>query len=223
MVFTSKGKVGLGGFDLWCSLWNGHRWTRPINLGNTINTPGNETNPVFYHKSLIFTSDSIPGSQPGKHLYACFLPEASSIDEIIFDSYVVQPLPLPINDNDMNIAFHYPSEQGWWISSRSGHKELYSFSGQLDGVMLSGTVTDVYNKPLPNVNVKIALNGRTTASTISDNNGHYELYVLPNDNYLLQASLSGHFNYEQKRPVARTTERLLVNSLQQDIQPQTLI
>lgn len=220
MVFTSKGKVGLGGYDLWCSLWNGHRWTRPINLGNTINTPGNEINPVFYHDFLIFTSDSIPNSRPGNHLYAFYLHEASSIDEIIFDSYTVQSLPYPINGsgNDMNMAFHTPTSQGWWMSSRSGKRELYSFIGELTGVMISGTVTDDLGRPLPQVHVKINQNGRIIASTTSDSNGHYQLFVLPNDDYILQASHNGYFNFEQEIPVVRTTERLLINSLTQNIQ-----
>ena len=220
MVFTSMGKVGLGGYDLWCSLWNGHRWTRPINLGNTINTPGNETSPVFYNDFLIFTSDSIPNSQPGKHIYSCFLREASSIDEIIFDTYTVQPLPYPINGNgnDMNIAFHQPSSQGWWVSTRSGQKELYTFTGQLDAVMVSGIVTDIHNQPLPHATIKMILHNRTAATTTSDNNGHYQLLVLPNDDYLLQASLNGYFNYEQELPAIRTTERLLITPLSYNIQ-----
>lgn len=220
MIFTSMGKVGLGGYDLWCSLWNGHRWTRPINLGNTINTPGNETNPVFYNNFLIFTSDSIPNSQPGKHLYAFFLREASSIDEIIFDSYTVQPLPYPINGNgnDMNIAFHHPTSQGWWVSTRSGQKELFSFTGQLDAVMVSGIVTDIHRRPLPQATIKMMLNNRIVASTTADGNGHYQLLVLPNDDYVLQASLSGYFNYEQTLPVIRTTERILISSFPQNIQ-----
>ena len=220
MIFTSMGKVGLGGYDLWCSLWNGHRWTRPINIGNTINTPGNETNPVFYNNFLIFTSDSIPNSQPGKHLYAFFLREASSIDEIIFDTYTIQPLPYPINGNgnDMNIAFHHPTAQGWWVSTRSGQKELYSFTGQLDAVMVSGTVTDIYQRPLPHATIKMTLHNRTTATTSSDSNGHYQLLVLPNDDYILKASLSGYFYYEQEIPAIRTTERLLITPLPHNIQ-----
>ena len=219
MVFTSKGKVGLGGYDLWCSLWNGHRWTRPINLGNTINTPGNETNPVFYHNYLIFSSDSITNGLPGTHLYAFYLREASSIDEIIFDTYTIQPLAYPINGsgNDMNIAFHHPTSQGWWVSTRSGQHELYTFKGQLDGVMVSGTVTDNHNRPLPRATITITLNGRTTAATLTDSSGHYQLFVLPNNDYILQASLDGFFNYQLPLPVVRTNERLLINSHQQDI------
>ena len=224
MVFTSKGKVGLGGYDLWCSLWNGHRWTRPINLGNTINTPGDETNPVFYHNFLIFTSDSIPNRQPGRHLYAFYMHETSSIDEIIFDTYTIQPLPYPINNGgeDMNMAFHFPTSQGWWITSRSGKRELYSFIGGLTGVMVSGVVANNFGHPLSGANVKITLNGRLTTSTTSDSNGHYQLYVLPNDDYILQASLDGHYNIEQELPVVRTNERLLINTLTQNIQLRTL-
>jgi hypothetical protein len=224
MIFASQGKVGLGGYDLWCSLWNGHRWTRPINLGNTINTPGNETNPVFYHNFLIFTSDSIPNTQPGRHLYAFHMRETSTIDEIIFDSYTIQPLPYPINSHgeDMNLAVHLPSSQGWWISSRSGKRELHTFSGELAGVLVAGTVADNHGRPIPNTIVKISLNGRTVANTTSDTNGYYQLYVLPNDDYILQASQGGHFNFEQEIPVIRTTERLLVNTLTQNIQLHTL-
>ena len=224
MVFTSKGKVGLGGYDLWCSLWNGHRWTRPINLGNTVNTPGNETNPTFYNNYLIFSSDSMPNSTPGFHLYAFYLRDASSIDEIIFDTYTIQPLPYPINSehNDMNMAFHTASSQGWWISNRTGQRELYSFEGQLDGVYVSGIVTDVHNTPIPQANVKITLNGRIVASTLTDKNGKYQLFVLPNDDYLLQASHSGYFNYEKDVSIVRTTERLLINSFQNDIQLSSL-
>lgn len=224
MVFTSKGKVGLGGYDLWCSLWNGHRWTRPINLGNTVNTPGNETNPTFYQNYLIFTSDSMPHSTAGNHLYALYMHDAATIDEIIFDTYTIQPLPYPINSehNDWNMAFYPAYAQGWWITNRSGQRELYSFKGRLDGIMVSGTIFDVHNTPIPNANIQITLNGRIVASTQSDKSGNYQMFVLPNNNYLLQASLSGYFNYEKEISIVRTTERLLINSLQNDIQLSSL-
>ena len=84
--------------------------------------------------------------------------------------------------------------------------------------MISGTVADDWGRPLPQSNVKINQNGRIIASTNSDSNGHYQLFVLPNDDYILQASHNGYFNFEQEIPVVRTTERLLINSLTQNIQ-----
>ena len=221
MIFSSNGKVGLGGYDLWCSLWNGHRWTRPINLGNMINTPGNDINPVFYNNYLIFASDSVPNNKPGYHLYSLYIREASSIDEIIFNTYTIQPLPYPINSdgNDANIAFDHTTHQGWWVSTRSGNRELYSFTGKLEGVMLSGNITDKYQRPVSNASIKLCLHGQTIARTVSDSEGFYELFVAPDDDYILQVSSDGYFSQETKIPLVRASElRLLINPLTHNIQ-----
>ena len=41
--FISERKGGEGRSDIWVSYKSGNSWTKPENLGNTINTPGNET------------------------------------------------------------------------------------------------------------------------------------------------------------------------------------
>lgn len=212
MIFSSQGKVGLGGYDLWCSLWNGRRWTRPINLGNTINTSGNDINPTFYDNYLVFASDSGSLSAPGYHLYSVRMRQASSIDEIIFENYIVQPLPMPINglSNDMNIAFDRSSNHGYWITNRSGRSELYAFSGQLDGVMLSGGVADNYGRAVPNASVSVLLDGRLVNMSHTDSMGHYSLFLLPDDDYRLLVSKDGYFKYEDELPILRANEDLLV-------------
>ena len=212
MIFASRGKVGLGGFDLWCSLWNGHRWTRPINMGNIINTPGNDINPVFYHNYLVYSSDSIPGSKPGYHLYAVRLREATGIDDIIFDTYTIQALPEPVNStaNDMNIAFSTATNQGFWISNRTGSRQLYSFNGLLEGITLSGTVTDNRNIPIPDADIRIFLNGRLANSTRSDSTGHYHLFVLANDNYQIQVVKNNFYHYETTLALVHDSQRQLL-------------
>ena len=212
MVFSSRGKVGLGGYDLWCSLWNGHRWTRPINLGNTINTSGNDINPAFYGNYLVFASDSGSLSAPGYHLYSVRMRQANTIDEIIFENYTVQPLPAPINGagSDMNIAFDRPAERGYWVSNRSGRNELYSFSGQLDGVRLSGVVADNYGRPVPCAAVGVLLHGRLVNKAQTDILGRYSLFLLPEDDYRLNVSKDGYFKYDVEVPVLRANEDLLV-------------
>lgn len=217
MIFTSRGKVGLGGYDLWCSLWNGHQWSRPINMGNAINTAGNEIDPVFYRNHLIFASDSIQKQQSGYHLYAVSVRDASNIDDIIFDSYVIQPIPDPINGigNDMNIAFDKSSDQGFWISTRTGKKELYHFKGLIDGVTVSGTITDNLHRPIAQAEITLSIQDRIAASTLSDNEGHYSLFVLPN-NYLLQIAKKNHFNFTKELSVTQNDHRTLISSLTQN-------
>lgn len=219
MIFTSKGKVGLGGYDLWCSLWNGHRWTRPINMGNAINTPGNEVNPVFYHTHLIFTSDSVGNRGDGYHLYAVTVRDATSVDEIIFDNYTVQPLPDPINGsaNDQNMAFDTRSDQGFWISNRSGQKELYSFKGLLNGVILQGTVADIHHRPIPQAAVTLSVQGRVAGTTLTNDEGKYHLFLLPNDNYRILVTKDDYFRHESPLRISRSDEKTLINPLSHDV------
>jgi len=59
LFFVSDRKGGFGGMDIWYSLIQDNNFTEPVNLGNIINTAGDEITP-FYHektKTLYFSSD----------------------------------------------------------------------------------------------------------------------------------------------------------------------
>ena len=74
VIFSASGKVGLGGNDLWCSFWNGKRWSKPVNMGNIINTPGDEICPVFYGNYLLFASNCpVPFWQQSGRCHLCQL------------------------------------------------------------------------------------------------------------------------------------------------------
>jgi len=71
LVFTSDRPGGMGGFDLYYSLYVNGKWGSPVNFGPKINSSSNEYRPVIgYHPDftndyLIFSSDR-PG---GKGMY----------------------------------------------------------------------------------------------------------------------------------------------------------
>ena len=59
LYFASNRSGGYGGIDIWyCTLEEG-RWSKPRNMGPTVNTKGNETAPYihFDDKTLYFASD----------------------------------------------------------------------------------------------------------------------------------------------------------------------
>ena len=212
IVFSSKGKVGLGGYDLWCTLWNGKRWSKPVNMGNIINTPGNETNPVFYGKYLVFSSNGMPGTPEGYNLYAVRVNPGSKVDDIIFANYVVQSLPEPLNSDgdDWEIAFDSVTNTGYWMTNRNGKDELFAFSGQLDGVQLSGMVTDEIGRPIVDATVRILYRGRLATSVQTDSTGRYRLFLLPGDDYSLYVEKKNFYHYEDEISVLRPNEDLLV-------------
>ncbi len=74
MVFASDREGGMGGFDLYYSVFRNGEWGEPVNFGPEINTPYNEYRPVigfhegFTNNYIIFSSDR-PGGKGGYDLY----------------------------------------------------------------------------------------------------------------------------------------------------------
>jgi len=71
MVFSSNRSESLGGLDLFISYREGTEWSAPINLGNLINTKGDELTPFLdQDNNLYFSSDGISGSG-GYDIFFC--------------------------------------------------------------------------------------------------------------------------------------------------------
>jgi len=74
MVFASNRPGGIGGYDLYCSIFRRGKWSSPVNLGPEINTSSNEfrpvisSNPDFENMFMIFSSDR-PGGKGRFDLY----------------------------------------------------------------------------------------------------------------------------------------------------------
>lgn len=74
MVFASNMPGGMGGFDLYYSVFRNGKWSSPVNMGPGINSAANEYRPVlgkdlkFGNYFLIFSSDR-PGGKGGYDLY----------------------------------------------------------------------------------------------------------------------------------------------------------
>lgn len=74
MVFASEMQGGMGGFDLYYSVFRNGKWSSPVNMGPGINSAANEYRPVlgidlkFENFFLIFSSDR-SGGKGGYDLY----------------------------------------------------------------------------------------------------------------------------------------------------------
>jgi len=74
MVFASDRSGGMGGYDLYYSIFKDGKWNSPVNLGPGINTSSNEYRPVvgfhedFTNNYIVFSSDR-SGGKGGFDLY----------------------------------------------------------------------------------------------------------------------------------------------------------
>lgn len=68
IVFASNRPGGLGGFDLYYSVYKNGKWSSPFNLGPSVNSSHNEFRPViiynkdFSNQAILFSSDRPGGS-----------------------------------------------------------------------------------------------------------------------------------------------------------------
>ena len=147
MYFVSDMPGGFGGTDLYkVERLSDGSWGVPENLGDEINTEGNEMFPYYDSKGgyLFFSSDGIPGLG-GLDIF---------VSKVRKDGSYTLPLNLgsPINSNRDDFSFIYKEDgSGFLSSNRSGGKgddDIYSFrhlmnfKDKIEDCYLRGTITD---------------------------------------------------------------------------------
>ncbi len=121
IYFSSDSPGGYGGMDLYCCEWNGNEWGLPVNLGPTINTPGNESFP-FASKSekLFFSSDGHPGFG-GKDIFYARLENGKWLDPVHLDSSINSPA------DDFGIVTDSLFEKGYFSTNRRNSGDIFEF------------------------------------------------------------------------------------------------
>ena len=118
LIFSSNMPGGQGGFDLWKSKLVNEQWSKPVNLGPTINTIHNEVFPYVHGLMIYFSSDR--GEFGGLDIYQSGL---------FMDYKETEVLPAEINtaQDDFGLITSNGLESGFFSSNRGGKDKLYSF------------------------------------------------------------------------------------------------
>lgn len=197
LYFVSDMPGGYGGKDLWKVTREneGADWSSPVNLGEDINTPGDEMFP-FVHPdgSLYFSSDGKIGLG-GLDIYKAVL-ESN-------DRWTVENMRFPINSSsdDFGIVFEHESERGFFSSNRKGrgNDELYAFNLPPLKFNISGIVRDEKtNRVLSGAAVKSIGSDGITVEAVTTAEGSFRFMLNPNTDYVFIASLEGYLNGRER-------------------------
>lgn len=228
MIFSSRDRRrSFGGYDLWYSLWRDGKWSRPLNLGNRINTDYDEVSPSIYRDCLLFSSNG----HSDDHAYLDVYSTRHISDRVNGDTIGmlqigrcrVQKLPAPLNSpdaDDFNMVIDTTRNYGYWVSKRvesDSDSQLYSFAGTLDGLLLWGRVFDRYDNPLASVRVVASQGGRPICTTTTDEDGFYRLYLQSEHYYDLSFSLHGYFVAYEVVNTAKADGEFLISESQRDV------
>lgn len=167
IYFTSDMPGGFGGKDIYKCEWINGGWGQPQNLGNLVNTPGDEMFPFIHEDgSLYFSSDGHPGMG---HLDNFVVRLTSKSQQVVNLGY-------PINSpyDDFAIYMQEDKEGGYFSSNRPskyGDDDIYSFT--MIRPVIEIIVLDSVAQ-LPIENAEIIVNDyqfQTTDTFLTDLNG----------------------------------------------------
>ncbi len=196
LYFVSDMPGGLGENDIWkVTRGQGGSWGDPVNLGEEINTPGNELYP-FVHSdgTLYFSSDSRVGLG-GLDIYK------ASKDET--GSWRLDNMKPPINspEDDFGIVFEADVERGFFSSSRKGrgNDDIFSFVLPPLEFSVTGVVRDERNDQiLPGSTVKSVGSDGITVEANTGEEGTFRFMLKPGTDYVFIASQPGYLNGKER-------------------------
>jgi peptidoglycan-associated lipoprotein len=197
LYFVSDMPGGLGENDIWKVTRTSETgsWGKPVNLGEEINTPGNELYPFVHDDgSLYFSSDSRIGLG-GLDIYK------ANIDET--GSWRLENMKPPINspEDDFGIVFEAEEERGFFSSSRKGrgNDDIYSFVLPPLEFSVTGVVRDERNDQiLPGSTVKSVSSDGITVETTTGAEGTFKFMLKPATDYVFVASYPGFLNGKER-------------------------
>ncbi|MFW6222767.1 MAG: OmpA family protein [Bacteroidota bacterium] len=195
LYFSSDMPGGEGALDLWVAEKIDDGWGTPVNLGEKINTPGNEVFPFIHEDgTLYFSSDGHLG-MGGLDIYkAEFVAETE---------WKVQNLGYPMNSSmdDFGIVFQAEEEKGFFTSSRGrrGDDDIYSFHLPPIRFNVIGEVVDEKsNEPVPKAKVKLIGSDGTTLNSKTDEEGDFKFMLKPATDYIFIASADDYLKGKSK-------------------------
>lgn len=195
LYFISDMPYGCGGTDIYKSTLKKNKdgveeWSAPENLGDVINTAGNEMFPYIHKDGTLYFSSDAHNTLGGLDIFS------SSFDGNNWSS--PENLNYPINSTKDDFAFvlNADDKTGYISSNRNDLDKIYEIKLGDPVFILKGSVTvKGTGEPLPEAKIEI----RNTQDKLAqawpvDDHGNYSMKLKANATYEVQAMMEGYLN-----------------------------
>jgi peptidoglycan-associated lipoprotein len=197
LYFVSDIAGGFGKKDIWkiTRAKAGDAWSKPVNLGPDINTPGDELFPYIREDgTLYFSSDGLIGMGGLDIFKAKPQPDGS---------WVVQNMKPPVNSfaDDFGIAFENGNEKGIFSSTRKGrgNDDLYSFELPPLKFNVTGLVKDEKTgTPITSSLVQLIASDGSNLQAETGTGGDFKFALKADVDYIFLVSKRSYLNGKEK-------------------------
>ncbi len=198
IYFSGNRRNGIGGKDIWVAYRDtkSEPFGRPMNLGEVINTPGDEMFPFLRNDTTLYFASDGHGGMGGLDIFVTTIDTSGNWGE-------PSNLKFPINStsDDFGIVFHPTDEYGFLSSNRKGSRgmeDIWYFIEPPLLFSLSGTVKDDRTlMTMGDVNVQLIGSSGISVSTRTNDEGFYafgESQIEQNTTYEVIVSKPNYFN-----------------------------
>ena len=191
LYFVSDAVGGFGGKDIFRARVAGNDFGPMENLGEEINTPGDEMFPYVRDSvTLYFASNGHPG-MGGLDLFKATQDSTGK--------WNVEILGALINSmaDDFGITFAGKEERGFFCSNRNdarGYDHIYSFERPTITIFIEGIVNDVDEYPIEDATVRIVGKDGLNVKVPVKKDGTYRVELERDIRYVMMASARGYLN-----------------------------
>ena len=210
LYFTSNAPGGFGGMDLYYSEKINDKWQKPINLGETINSTGDETFPFLYKDSLLFFSSDGHGGLGGKDLFRTDLTK---------QNLVIENLGHPINSSSDDFSFFLKENSGlgfffFFIKGGKGKDDLYSLN-TFQIQILRTLLADITRENIKENDIKIKTGAGKDLIIKPDEHGLFTFKIQTGEHYKLIIEKN---NYQEGKVNIGTKASLaILNDIKLDV------
>lgn len=203
LYFTSDMPGGMGGLDIWRIRLTSNGMGGVENIGEPINTPGDEMFPTFRpNGDLYFSSNGHPGmggldifiATPGSH-----------------GGYTIEHPGYPLNSqaDDFGMTFEGVHNRGYFSSNRNdgrGWDHIYSFDYPEIVQNVKGWVYEQDGYELPAAQVYMIGNDGTNLKLSVKGDGSFEQVLKQGVDYIFLATCKGFLNHKEELRVGAVEE-----------------
>ena len=214
LYFVSDMPGGYGGYDIWrCRLLSGGSVGAPENLGERVNTPGNEMFPTFRpNGDLYFSSDGHPGLGGLDIFYI-----TNHNYQLSAINYQLKHPGFPLNSqgDDFGMTFEGRLNKGYFASNRGdtrGYDHLYSFFNPEVVQTVKGWVYEQDGYELTAAQVYMVGNDGTNQKLSVRGDGSFSQEIKAGVDYVFLATCKGFLNHQEQlhvEPVTKSEEYVL--------------